>query len=787
MSSFRTNSETLRQLEFTELLHRISDLTVTVKGRQRILDSEILLAPDQISTSMAQVFESWKMIKEVGPFVQESWKDLTGVDSSWTIQGKVIPVEHLLVLKNLSESHDQVYRRISEYQASYPALFILLNGLMPITGLIKAFRRVFDDLGEVSDSASADLAEIRREIRRIQARITTRSQQMLDSFSKEKVLGGQQLTIRNGRLVLPVLAEHKRKIKGFIHDISGSGQTVFIEPQELVDLNNDLQEHRSEEKKEIHRILSVLSEDVRHYASELKQIESILVSLDQIHARAGFLLDFPVIIPGLSAKPEWNLCRAVHPLLFLSRKEKGLKTIPLDLQLGNEGEQFIIISGPNAGGKSVAMKTAGLLQLMVQSGMPVPAAEGTVFPVMTGVFSVIGDSQSISDDLSSFSGHIRAIREVLVSADLDGTLVLVDEICSGTDPVEGQALAIELIETFIRRNFYGIVTSHFPGLKSFAHDHPGLKNGSMVFDTERLVPTYEFRKGIPGSSFALELAGRMQLDDHLIRQARERLGPVNAGIEKLNFELESRLNDLNQKTIELEKAISEARKQETRFSEASRDFRTKEKELKNALKIQLQNELESLRRQIFQQLEELKKERHIDFVKAEKTLTLEVEKRERFLPPTENQPAIQVKPGEKVRVKSTSRNGEVISADDQSAVVLVGNFKLKIPLADLEKAGKEAPKNLQPTSSPVDFTVDTASEIHLLGLTVHEALDRLDFYLSKAYYHKLPSVRVVHGKGTGALRKAVQQHLAKLDYVDSFQLGEWFEGSTGVTVVKFRK
>ncbi|MBN8707113.1 MAG: Smr/MutS family protein [Bacteroidetes bacterium] len=787
MNSFLSSPSSLTQLEFPVLTSLIAENCQTPKAKSAVSALSCLTNSAEVIGRMTEVYEAWRFIREIGTLGRSGWVDLTGVDNSWVIPGKVIPIEHLLIMRSLVETHSLLYHSISTGQASFPALFMVLRGQSPLTELIKRFRKIFDDNGEVLDSASTELGDIRRELRRLQSKITHRSQDILTHFLKEKMLGGQQMTIRNGRLVLPVLAEHKRKIKGFIHDISGSGQTVFIEPQELVELNNDLFELRSEEKKEIFRILSILSDDIRLHSSALKEIEVIMIELDEIQAKAEFLQPFHVVMPGLSDKIEWKLQFAYHPLLFLSRKEKKLPTIPLNLTLGTEGEQFVIISGPNAGGKSVAMKTVGLLQLMVQSGLPVPVGSDSVFPMVTGVFTVIGDSQSISDDLSSFSGHIRSIKEILVSAELDGSLVLIDEICSGTDPIEGQALAIELIETFIRRNYYGIVTSHFPDLKVFAQEHPKLKNGSMVFDTDKLVPTYEFRKGIPGSSFALELAERMELDPHLLENARKRLGTGSATIEKLNLELEKRLNDVVSKGKELQTEIEKVRNRETQVAESLRDLKSREKALKASLRSQVQVEIENLKRSVFQQIEALKKEKHIDFSKVEKQVLQTIAKTEDKVEAEDPGELISVSKGDQVRVKSTSQNGEVLSVEQDVATVQVGNFKMKIPVRDLVKGTNPKPRLSAPQTSPSDFTVEMASEIHLLGLTVTEALDKLDFYLSKAYFHKLPSVRIVHGKGTGALRKAIHIHLKEMDYIDEFGLGEWYEGSTGVTVVKFKK
>lgn len=785
--SFVTTPKTLKQLEFSELSEKISGYAHTRRGHSHLLDCEISTDKKWIEKEINFVFECWTFLKEIGSIESERWCDLSGIESSWTIENKTISSDNLITVKAFITHYEVIYSAFSNSQSKTPELFKLIEQIQPLKNLRKQFEKVFDDDGTISDNASPQLSQIRSEINSIQRKIQIRAGDLLDNFQKEGYLTTSQLTIKNGRLVLPFSAEFKRKIPGFIHDVSGSGQTVFIEPQELVNLNNQLFELRGEENQEIHRILSVLSDETRKHKTEILLIEKLMIHVDEIHSKAKFLLPFKISIPKLTYQKKWKIKEGIHPLLFLSRHAKNLKTIPLNFELGENAEQFILISGPNAGGKSVSMKTVGLFQMMIQFGMPVPAEEYSEFPVIEGIFSVIGDNQSISNDLSSFSGHIHSIKEILDKAPILNSLILIDEICSGTDPVEGQALAIELMLEFVKNGYNGIITSHYSALKNFANEHSSFANASMIFDTENLQPTYIFRKGIPGSSYALALASRMQIDNGLIERARFRTGNQHQSVEQMNLELERMLLENSELQKQVEQRSREIELKELELKEKQQTLKQSEKSFKSNLKKQFDAEIESLKRSIFSELKSLKESKVPDFKKVEDQLYKKVDEVKSSADELEEITEISVvKVGDQVRLKNGTQNGEILSLEADFALVQFGIMKMKIKKTDLVPFSKKQSK-FSSNSTPTEIkTAETyQSEIKLLGMTVSEALEKLELYLSHAIYNQYPSVRIVHGKGTGALRKAVHKYLDSYSGIKEYHLAEWNEGSTGVTVVTF--
>ena len=786
--NFVTNDNTLRQLEFTELTEKIAYYAHTNRGRIHLLEHSISCDPIWIEKEIRLVFECWVFLKEIGSISSERWCDLSSVEPGWQIENKTLSISSLIVFKAFISHYEFIFQAFSNNQIDIPNLFNLVKNVLPLKELKKQFEKVFNDDGEILDSASPELSQIRSEINTIQRKIQIRAGDLLDSFNKEGFLTTAQLTIKNGRLVLPFSAEFKRKIPGFIHDVSGSGQTVFIEPQELVNMNNQLFELRGEENVEIQRILTELSEKLRVFKYEILKMEKLLVHLDHIHAKAKFLTPFKITIPTLQTRKIWKIRNGIHPLLMLSRKSKNLQTIPLEFEMGETDEQFILISGPNAGGKSVAMKTIGILQLMVQSGMPIPVEENSSLPVIEGVFSVIGDNQSISNDLSSFSGHIQAIKEILDVAPFHNSLVLIDEICSGTDPVEGQALGIELMLQFVSNGYFGVITSHYSALKNFANDHPKFANGSMVFNTESLQPTYLFRKGIPGSSYALALASRMNLDHSLIEKARIRTGNQHQSLEQMNLELERKLNENVEKQRILVIKEREMDHLENELREKQKLLKQSEKSFKSNLKKQFDAEIDSLKRSIFSELKSLKESKVPDFKKLEEQLYRKVEETKVTASELEEiSEAVVFKIGDSVKIKNGTQNGEILQIEGDSAIIQFGPIKMKIGKSELVPYSKKQSKysDVKQTTAEIKPMESYQSELKLLGLTVSEAIDKLELYLSHAMYNQYPSVKIVHGKGTGALRKAVHQYLTNYPGIKEFHLAEWNEGSTGVTVVIF--
>lgn len=790
--NFILDRDSFEQLEFTELNQLISEYCHTKKAYQHYSEFHLSTEPNHVRLQLSLVYECWKYLKNSGSFDDDRWTDLSGADKSWSISNKIISADELLIFKKALSQFEFIYSSINAFQADYPNIYQLMCSVNPIHDLTKKLNHVMDDTGEIFDHATKTLADIRSELNSIQRKIQHKAADLLDQYNGEGILSNNQLTIKNGRLVLPVLAENKKRIPGFVHDVSGSGQTIFIEPQDLINLNNLWLEHKSSEYREIQQILSDCSDLVRRYTNEILQIEKNLVEFDIIHSKAKFLLPFEIHVPEIVEHKNWKIIGGIHPLLFLLHLSKNLTTVPLNFKLGENDEQVILISGPNAGGKSVTLKTVGLFQLMIQSGIPVPCSEKCSFPMVRSVFSVIGDKQSIQNDLSSFSGHITALRKIIDHAPKNETLILVDEICSGTDPIEGQALAVEVMLGFVKSGFRGVITSHYSELKKFAVEQKEFTNASMIFDTTTLSPTYIFRKGIPGSSYALELAKRIGFDENTIESARTRMGKENESVEKLNFRLEELINHNEKERELLDREKFRLTGLQNELDEKQKALKQFEKTYKSVLKKQVDAEVDQIRRTIFSELKNLKEQKISDFKMTEKVLTQKLEYAKNLLPElNETIPSESIKKGDRVKLKNGNQSGDVIEISGSEVLIQFDLVKLKVDISEIIPVVRQGniskfQKPASAASTEIRSEAPYQQEIHLLGLTVPEALEKVELFLSQAVYHQYPTIRLVHGKGTGALRKAIHAYLSKHSDVKEFHLGEWYEGSTGATVVTLK-
>lgn len=775
------STETRRQLEFDEVISRIFPNLKTKKGHSELLHVTFFSDPTVIIHSATQVFESYSYLISGGSFPIGEWIDLSCIESSWKIPNKTISKEDLLSLYYLLALHQRLYILFSDQQRYFPLLHKLICSQPILIELIKIYQGIFSETGDILDHASDQLFNIRKRIYSLKENIRQKSEYILKSFQQE-IHQSIQYTIRDGRWVLPVPADLKRKIKGNILDISGTGQTFFIEPTELGELNNHLYELLSDEKLEIHKILTQLSEQIREYSDEIIAINHLIVELDLIQAKANFLKPFSISIPEIIKEKKWVIHQAIHPILFLTKNEKHLPISPLNLELGGKEERFILVTGPNAGGKSVLMKSLGLMQLLFQYGLPIPVKDGSLFPIVGGIFSIIGDNQSIQQDLSSFSGHLHAIWEMMNAAPFGDSLILIDEICNGTDPSEGQALAKAFIQTFIACQFSGIITSHYSALKSFAHEHPTITNGSMTFDVEQLKPTYEFRKGVPGSSFALEVAQRLGVSRQIIQEAKSFIQTEHAIQESLNLELERLVSGYHRQVGEVEELKKELLKQQGELNKKEKEVRLIEKNTRQSLKKEYQHKFDQLRQQIFMDFEKIKVEKNVNYQKEKQRLFQKVQSVQKV---EEAKEVFQFNVGQIVQLKDGSEVGEILTLERDFATIQFGQVKLKVVLSELEPSKKTkipTPKiSVKPT-----FNEPVNRELKLLGLKVDEALQLVEIFLSEASSKNYPSVRIVHGKGTGALRKAIHNYLAHDLSVESYSIGEWNEGSSGVTIVKLK-
>ena len=648
---------------------------------------------------------------------------------------------------------------------------------------------------EIADSASSDLADIRRKMRAAAARARDALNKIVSSPSYAKALQEPIITMRSDRYVLPVRADHKSAVPGLVHDISSSGMTLFIEPMAAVKANNELRELAAKEKLEIERILSELSAECAEHADDFAEDCVLLIRLDLIFAKARLAYKMDAS-PAEASERQITLRRARHPLL------DPAKAVPIDLTLG-EDYDTLVITGPNTGGKTVALKTIGLLSAMNQCGLHIPAADGSALPVFSHILADIGDEQSIEQNLSTFSAHMKNIVEILDVCE-DRSLVLFDELGAGTDPTEGAALAIAIIEHARRCGAVIAATTHYAELKVYATNEPGVQNASCEFDVETLRPTYRLLVGIPGKSNAFAISKRLGLDESIIRDAGNRIGTESqsfeATIEKLEQTRHALERDRETAAAHLKKAAEEEKRASQLRAELS--VRLEKAEIKARRDAQrILDEARETAEDVYAELDEMRRhindEQQADEINRARTeLRRRLNEKEASLretdamePQEDKKSSRKLRPGDTVQIKSMGIKGEVLSISKDGSVNLkagIMNITAKEEeLLLLENENRQKPK-AAPVSSGGSRLMHVASEIDLRGMESLEGVLAAERYLDSAVMAKMKTVTIIHGKGTGALREAVQQMLKRNKLVKSYRLGRYGEGEAGVAVVELK-
>ena len=651
-------------------------------------------------------------------------------------------------------------------------------------------------MDEISDDASSNLKSIRRSIRSTGDRIHAQLNQMLNNQNVRNCLQDFVITMRNGRYCLPVKAEAKSQITGMVHDQSSSGSTLFIEPMAVVNLNNELKELSIKEQDEIAVILATLSAKAGEYIPAIETDYQILTELDFIFAKAAYALEYNGITPHFNTERKIRILKGRHPLL------DAKKVVPIDISLGSDFDQ-LVITGPNTGGKTVSLKTVGLLTLMGQAGLPIPSGDRSELAVFDDIFADIGDEQSIEQNLSTFSSHMTNIIHILKEAN-EHSLVLFDELCAGTDPTEGAALAVSILSYFHSRGIRTMATTHYSEIKIYALTTSGIENACCEFDVETLSPTYRLLIGIPGKSNAFAISKKLGLSDTLIEDARTRISSNEQNFEDL-------LSDLEASRITIEKEQAEINRYKSEIAALKQQLKNKQEKLDESRDAILRKAKEEAN-QILQEAKDTADEAIRNFNKYGTTRPSiqEMEKqrtniREKMAANEKKSskgkdtaiynPKVpkKLRIGDSVKVLSMNLTGTVHSLPNAKGDLFVqmGILRSQVNIKDLVLIEDAAPgsKKYAKTGAgklKMSKSASVSTEINLIGKTVDEAIALLDKYLDDAYLAHLPSVRIVHGKGTGALRNAVQSHLKRQSYIKSFHLGEFGEGDAGVTIAEFK-
>lgn len=710
-----------------------------------------------------------------------------------TVAGSVLEIPEIEAIQSFLNHAEGLRLRWKEERESFPRLAAAGHRFPDLRDLSKHLARAIQN-GEIDENYSPELRRIRRAIASTKARLTDKLESILRSPAYANQLQEQFVTIRNGRFVIPVRTDQKRAVEGIVHGTSSSGATVFMEPLPVLEMNNELVRLQDEEQAEIVRILAELTDLIQTSATPIDAARSLSAYLELVFAKARFGREFDCVRPVLSPGSLLSLIKARHPLLddHLRRQHGAIKPISLDMDANG---RILVISGPNAGGKTVVLKTVGLLALMAQSGIPVPADEATL-PIFDRVLADIGDQQSITNQLSTFSAHVLAIKSMLESA-TSRSLILLDEIGSSTEPGEGAALARAVLDRFREMGVFGVATTHYNRLKLFAETTPGVTNAAMEFNELTLEPTYRLIHGLSGASSGLKIAERLQLPRPVLDAAVRLLDTTDAEAAHYVEELRRRIADLEQEKERLEKErreFEEWRKQEldqvqSQHRQEIAKVEQKLERIVQEMSARASKELESARD------ESLKKfQKRLANTKAEASREVAREK-ERIEPtakpgagsaPVEPVSPARLAVGDQVRVRSLAITGRVAELKGDDVEILAGNIKLRRPTSDLELIAAsplQLPKNVHVNISTKQLE---KNEINLVGRTVDEAVDLADKFLDDAFLAQATIIRIVHGHGTGALRHAISELLSAHPHVSHFEAAPQGEGGRGVTVVTLR-
>ena len=791
------NEKALRVLEYPKIIERLTQFAGSEPGRKLCRNLEPSCDLSEIRRMQRETSDALRRIYQKGSVSFSGVTDMRGSLKRLEIGSTMNVIELLNVCKLLEAcSRVKAYARRENDEVPEDSLDEMFRELQPLTPLATEIRRCILSEDEIADDASSTLRQIRRSMVQTNDKIRSQLISMVNG-SARTYLQDAVITQRNGRYCIPVKAEHKNQVPGMIHDQSSSGSTLFVEPMAVVKLNNELRELELREEKEIEVILAGLSSSVAIESEALINDIALMTDLDFIFARASLSKSYNGSEPDFNRKGRINIKKGRHPLL------DPKKVVPVDIHLGKDFD-LLVISGPNTGGKTVSLKTVGLFTLMGQSGLHIPAFDHSELALFTEVFADIGDEQSIEQSLSTFSSHMTNIVSFWKQAD-EHSLVLFDELGAGTDPTEGAALAIAILSSLHRRGIRTVATTHYSELKIFALSTPGVENACCEFSVETLRPTYRLLIGVPGKSNAFAISSKLGLPDEIIQEAKSHISQEAESFEDVIADLENSRIVIEQEREEAARYKKEiARLKESLERKEDRLDTSREKILAQAREeahailreakeyadetIRKYNKL-GTSRDASREMEQERTQLRGKMSELEKDMALKIKQK-----PKKEVKAKELRIGDSVRVLSLNLKGTVSTLPDAKGNLFVqmGILRSQVKLSDLEKLDEEvisAPAVKKTGSGKIKMSksASVSTEINLLGKTVDEALAELDKYLDDAYIAHLPSVRVVHGKGTGALRKAVHNYLRRQKHVDSYRLGEFGEGDAGVTIVTFKK
>ncbi len=781
------NNKVLEKLEFQKILEFITKYVYTELGKNKVLETEPLTNKNEIVLQGSFVTEAKEiLINNDSPpltFIPNLLDSLTSI----SVEGIILSDKEILDVLSLAETSRKLYQFLSTRAEGTKLSQNFLDNLFVDKTFEHHISSIFTETGEIKDNASPKLKEIRSEIISKSNQLRKVVNRLLKQLSDSYLTQEDYMTLRDGRIVLPIKAEHKRHVKGFIHSESNTGQTVYIEPEETLELNNDILSLSFAEKREIERILKQLTKKISTVKEELKYSLKAIAEIDAIFANANFSVEIIGSFPSFEEDKPINLLDGRHPILI--KKIGRQKTVPLNLII--DKNNTIVITGPNAGGKTVVLKTFGILTLMAQSGIHIPADPDSNLRLIDNILVDIGDQQSIEDDLSTFSSHLSNIKNILNECD-ESSLVLLDEIGTGTDPTEGSALAAAILIRLQETGAITLATTHHGSLKVIANDLQGFENASMEFDTENLKPTYAFNQGLPGSSYAFEVAGRIGFEQDFLNLAKEYLDEKKSRLEDLLLNLEN-------KSRELQTKLSASKLENTRLTGLTNLYKSKIDELEKSKKKILReakekadNYLKDINKKVESTIKTIKE------TNADKAVIKEEKRKINNLFETQKEIAKKVEVveekitrefevGDYIGINNTSTFGEIeeIDKNKKKAVVITGTLKLNVKIKDIFHAKKKKVET-ESYSTYSSFTPQVNSfRLDIRGKKPEEAEYEIIRFLDDSYAVNMNSIEILHGKGTGMLKKTVHDILKNNKSVKDYYFAKIEMGGEGITIVEF--
>jgi DNA mismatch repair protein MutS2 len=814
------------KIGFDRIRSLLSEKCLSPMGLEKIDNITFTDDIETLSKTLSATFEFQQILTFEDFFPNEHYYEIADCLNKIRVEGTFPEVQEVFDLKRSLETVKTILNFFKgRDESKYPVLKSMCGSVKTYPYVLDTIDRIIDKRGIIKDNASSRLKEIRSELISKSILVTKRLNAILRQAQSDGIVDSDtSVSIRNGRGVIPVNAYDKRMIKGLIHDQSASGKTVFIEPAEIVEINNDIVELEYEEKREIVRILTALADNIRPYIDDLLESNLFLGEVDFLRSKALLGNHLNSIKPSISGKPSLIWKRAIHPLLALSfEKTSGRKVVPLEISL-NDNDRILLISGPNAGGKSVCLKTVGLLQYMLQCGLTIPVAEGSETGLFQNILIDIGDEQSIDNDLSTYSSHLINMKHFIKNGN-EKTLILIDEFGTGTEPMLGGSIAEAILGELNRKNVFGVITTHYTNLKHFASLTEGVVNGAMAFDNHLMQPLFQLTMGKPGSSFAFEIARKIGLPEDILNAASEK-----AGVKNINYD--RHLKDIARDKRYWETKRQSIRQQEKRLEELMVEYekemsgaKTLRKEIISKAKDEAQNLLKESNRMIENTIRQIKesqaeKEKTKDIRQqleefktniTEDSKPLETESEEKVAilsskakriklepePPKEKKETVvpkekPLKPGDAVRMIDTQAAGEVIEVKDKMVQVETGSLRFFVPLNKIERiSGSELRKSLRSNQvnrgndpAIVQRNISFKPEIDLRGVRGEEAINQVRELIDNALIVQHRHLRILHGKGNGILRQLIRQYLDTVDVVKSFRDEHVEFGGSGITVVE---